>query len=113
MRYDQERAMEGFGYYKKDHQGLRPVPQTAAEIHADLRKAGEAVGDARRREHNESCARAIEALGGDRAIIGELVDLVRRAYERFTDNDFHPPNHALSVWLDQASAVLARVKGGA
>ena len=36
-----------------------------------------------------------------------LVDLVRRAYDRFTDNDMQPANHALSVWLEQAHAALA------
>ena len=36
-----------------------------------------------------------------------LVDLVRKAYDRFTDNDMRPANHALAVWLADAEKVLA------
>ena len=35
-----------------------------------------------------------------------LVDLVRQAYGRWTDNDMVPPNHLLQVWLARAEALL-------
>lgn len=40
-----------------------------------------------------------------------LLELVRSAYDRFTDNDMMPPNHALDVWLEQARAALAKAEG--
>ena len=36
----------------------------------------------------------------------ELLDLVRQAYGRWTDNDMVPPNHLLQVWLARAEALL-------
>ena len=37
----------------------------------------------------------------------ELLELVLQAYDRFTDNDFMPPNHKLSLWLKKAEAIFA------
>ena len=37
----------------------------------------------------------------------ELLELVLQAYDRFTDNDFMPPNHKLSLWLKKAEAITA------
>ncbi len=36
----------------------------------------------------------------------ELLELVLQAYDRFTDNDFMPPNHKLSLWLKKAEALF-------
>ena len=36
----------------------------------------------------------------------ELLDLVRQAYGRWTDNDMVPPNHLLQVWLAKTEALL-------
>ena len=41
----------------------------------------------------------------------ELLELVKVAFDRFTDNDMMPPNHALAVWLEQARAALAKAEG--
>ena len=40
-----------------------------------------------------------------------LLELVRSAYDRFTDNDMMPPNHVLAVWLEQARAAIAKAEG--
>ncbi len=37
----------------------------------------------------------------------ELRELVEQAYDRFTDNDFMPPNDKLSLWLEKAEAIFA------
>ena len=37
----------------------------------------------------------------------ELLELVLQAHERFTDNDFMPPNHKLSLWLKKVEALTA------
>lgn len=38
----------------------------------------------------------------------ELLELVKQAFERFTDNDMQPANNALSKWLNAASAAIAK-----
>ena len=40
----------------------------------------------------------------------DLLELVRQAFDRFTDNDMQPPNHALRVWLDKATATFFQIK---
>ena len=41
----------------------------------------------------------------------ELRELVLQAYDRFTDNDFMPPNDKLSLWLEKAESLFAKVGG--
>ena len=41
----------------------------------------------------------------------ELLELVRSAFDRFTDNDMQPPNNALRVWLNEARAAIAEAGG--
>ena len=53
---------------------------------------------------------AMGQMGRLHAADPELLDLVRRAYDRFTDNDMMPPNHALAVWLEQARAAIAKAE---
>ncbi len=36
----------------------------------------------------------------------ELLDLLRDAYDRFTDADFVPANHELKSWLDKTVTLL-------
>jgi len=38
----------------------------------------------------------------------ELLELVRSAFDRFTDNDMQPPNHLLQNWLDSARAAISK-----
>ena len=39
----------------------------------------------------------------------DLLDLVQKAFERFTDNDSQPPNHGLKVWLEKASKIFCEI----
>jgi hypothetical protein len=46
----------------------------------------------------------------------ELLELVLQAYDRFTNNDFMPPNEKLSLWLEKAEALfipITAATGGA
>lgn len=36
----------------------------------------------------------------------ELLELLRQAYERFTDNDMMPPNKKLQNWLNRTQAAI-------
>jgi len=38
----------------------------------------------------------------------ELLEALQEAFDRFTDNDMMPPNHALSVWIDKARDAIAK-----
>ena len=51
------------------------------------------------------------ALKRERATKADLLAALKTAYDRFTDNDMMPPNHALAVWIDQARAALAQAEG--
>jgi len=39
----------------------------------------------------------------------DLLDLVQKAFERFTDNDSQPPNHELKVWLEKVSEIFYEI----
>ncbi len=41
----------------------------------------------------------------------ELLDLLLQAYDRFTDNDMEPANHALLTWRKATLAAIARAEG--
>lgn len=41
----------------------------------------------------------------------ELLELCRKAFDRFTNNDMMPPNEALQGWLDGAKAALDKANG--
>jgi hypothetical protein len=61
---------------------------------------------------------ANETLSNARLIAAapELLELVLQAYDRFTDNDFMPPNDKLSLWLEKAEALfipITAATGGA
>lgn len=57
--------------------------------------------------------RDLEGIANARLIAAapDLLLLVEAAYDRFTDNDFVPPNYALQRWLKQAEATMAAVTG--
>ena len=38
-----------------------------------------------------------------------MLELLEQAYDRFTDNDMHPPTHELQAWLDKAEAIFKEV----
>jgi len=40
----------------------------------------------------------------------ELLEALKEAFDRFTDNDMQPPNHALSVWLDKAEKAISKAE---
>jgi len=42
----------------------------------------------------------------------DLLDLVREAWDRFTDGDMVPPNHKLSIWLKKAEAAILKAEKG-
>lgn len=44
----------------------------------------------------------LEALKREKAANDALLQVLRDAYERFTDNDMQPANHSLKVWLSKA-----------
>ena len=39
----------------------------------------------------------------------DLLKLVEEAFERFTNNDMHPPNHKLSDWLERAARTFYKI----
>ena len=57
-------------------------------------------------EGNYNCRAVNAAL---MAAAPELLDLVQQAFERFTNNDFQPPNHGLKVWLEKASKIFCEI----
>lgn len=42
----------------------------------------------------------------------ELLELIQFAFDRFTDNDMQPPNHALKIWLEKAKSVIQKAEQG-
>ena len=41
----------------------------------------------------------------------DMLELLRDAFDRFTDNDMMPPNHALKTWLEKAIIIFQKLEG--
>ena len=41
----------------------------------------------------------------------DMLELLRDAFDRFTDNDMMPPNQALKTWLDKAKIIFQKLEG--
>jgi hypothetical protein len=84
-------------------------PTAGHETHGQCAIASEATGKTVAiAYHGQIDARLIAAAP-------MLLELVEQAYDRFTDNDFMPPNDKLNLWLEKAESffIITAATGGA
>ncbi len=78
----------------------------AAKEQADYVDEGYLISD---EEGERRWKEAQEHDEGNRLLIQaapDLLELVEQAFERFTDNDMHPPNHKLRDWKERAARIF-------